>query len=145
MAIRPSRTGDSGFTLVELLVVLAVIALLIVAAPTLVSAARPGLEGKAAARALAQDLNAARQAAIFSGDESQVTFDPGTGSYVAPGGKRHAVPRDFSLAFQPGGLSNRIRFFPDGSSTGGTIVLGAGGHQHRVTAHWLSGRVSVDD
>jgi general secretion pathway protein H len=36
-----------------------------------------------------------------------------------------------------------IRFFPDGSSTGGEITL-AGGNAHRyVQVDWLTGRVAV--
>ena len=48
-----SATGEAGFTLTELLVVLAIIGLLIVAAPTLLNTALPGTQSLAAARALA--------------------------------------------------------------------------------------------
>src|SRR5580704_14736597 len=76
----PSRTGDDGFTLVEMLVVLAIIGLLFLALPVLLSAGRPGLEAKAAARALAHDLMAARQKAIFENIETDVALNEAAGS-----------------------------------------------------------------
>jgi general secretion pathway protein H len=38
-----------------------------------------------------------------------------------------------------------IRFNPDGSSTGGRIVLADGNRKVAVGVEWLSGRVSVAD
>ena len=36
-----------------------------------------------------------------------------------------------------------IRFFPDGSSTGGSVELTARGQTYKVNVEWISGRVSV--
>ena len=38
-----------------------------------------------------------------------------------------------------------IRFFPDGSSTGGRVSLVQGDRRSDVLVDWLSGRVSVGD
>ncbi|MDX1606523.1 MAG: hypothetical protein R3202_10055, partial [Candidatus Competibacterales bacterium] len=37
-----------------------------------------------------------------------------------------------------------IRFFPDGSSTGGHIALAEGGLEYRVNVDWLTGRVTIE-
>ena len=41
--------------------------------------------------------------------------------------------------------TGRIRFFPDGSSTGGHITLQREQRQWRVNVAWLTGAVSVAD
>jgi len=38
-----------------------------------------------------------------------------------------------------------IRFYPDGSSTGGRITLSAGERKYLVDVDWLTGRVSIED
>ena len=38
-----------------------------------------------------------------------------------------------------------IRFFPDGGSTGGRVVLGFGDRERAVDVDWLTGRVRLND
>jgi general secretion pathway protein H len=38
-----------------------------------------------------------------------------------------------------------IRFYPDGSSTGGRITVTFGRTQYLVDVDWLTGRVSITD
>ena len=38
-----------------------------------------------------------------------------------------------------------IRFFPDGSSTGGRVTLAAGERKFLVDVNWLTGRVGIID
>jgi general secretion pathway protein H len=37
-----------------------------------------------------------------------------------------------------------IRFYPDGGSSGGTLVIGRAPSAHRIAVDWLTGRVDVD-
>ena len=46
---------------------------------------------------------------------------------------------------QPNDHTGRIRFFPDGSSTGGRITLQSGKRQWHVNVSWLTGEVRVVD
>jgi general secretion pathway protein H len=144
--IRLSRTGaDGGYTLVELLVVLAVIGLIILSVPTLLTAARPALQAKAAARLMAEDMSAARQAAVLHGVETGIVLNAAAGRYaMVPGGVVRNLPKGVIMAFRSTD-GNAILFYPDGSSTGGIVLVGDAGHQHRIIAHWLSGRISLDE
>lgn len=143
------REGEAGFTLIELLVVLAVIGLLIAAAPLIVSAARPGAEAKAAAFEIANDLRVARARAISENEEVSMVVDLDGKSYsVKPGRETRKLPHTLKMSIASSlsdGTPPRITFFPDGSSTGGDIRLVSTRLIHRIVAHPLTGRVSVDE
>ncbi|MEJ1968866.1 MAG: GspH/FimT family pseudopilin [Rhizomicrobium sp.] len=146
--IRPSRIGKSaqaGFTLTELLVVLAIIGLLVVAAPALLKAALPGTQALAAARSLADDLRMARGMAVSRGTTVTVRFDPQRQTYLqsALHGTR-VLPNHVIFAFDSP-APHAIAFRADGSSTGGVVLVGSGPQRHRVAADWLTGRITVDE
>jgi len=44
---------------------------------------------------------------------------------------------------RPNDHTGRIRFFPDGSSTGGRITLQSGRREWHVNVSWLTGDVAV--
>jgi general secretion pathway protein H len=137
--------------LVELLVVLAIIGLLVTAMPTVIATVAPSMRLKASARSLADALRAIRGTAILEGRETSLTLNLATGQYqtIAESGTR-GLPPGVALSFEGprtevDGETATMRFYPDGSSTGGRVVLSMGHNQHSVVAHWLSGRISVDE
>ena len=143
--IRPSAAGSqSGFTLTELLVVLAIIGLLTAAVPVLLQSAMPGARSLAAARTLAGDLRAARGRAIARGGATVMRFDVARQTYVVdPDHRAHSLPGAIPFTLQ--GTAKQIEFYADGSSTGGVVFVGEGSLRHRVATDWLTGRVTVDE
>jgi general secretion pathway protein H len=134
-------------------VVLAIAALVLTAVPPLISAALPGVELKAAARRTLSSLRLARETAIRSGGDSVLIVDVEGRRLELPGYRSIVLPQriDLKLEAASGEMLDEqrgaIRFFPDGSSTGGRIVLARGdrgaqrGYQVGVT--WLTGRVRM--
>lgn len=138
-----------GFTLVELLVVLTIMMLIMSVAPALYSAVVPGARVKESAARLAADLRLLRNSAVVSGQATEATLNPGDGTYmVSTEPDVRELARNVAMAFQKPEQTERevapfvIRFYPDGSSTGGTIVLTSGKATARVEVSWLTGRVS---
>lgn len=123
-----SIPSDAGFTLLEMTVVIAVMGLMIL---LIVNSGPPTshfLEEKAAAQRIAQTMRDARGRAIAQGQP--VPF---------------ALPRlpawlTVSVQAPKGG----IVFAPDGSASGGRVLLMGDGRNIAVTTDWLSGRVQID-
>ncbi len=142
--------APKGFTLLELLVVLALVALVLALVPPMFSRGVSGTELRATARIFTAELRGARSEAIARNAEVAFTIDVEAGSYgvgAAAGSRR--VPEGLTLVLvtaeseQVGLRRGSIRFFPDGSSTGGRITVSRGDKAYDVTVDWLTGRVSL--
>lgn len=142
-------TGQAGFTLVELLVVLAMLALaLAVVAPSLLRA-RAGPVARSAAYELAGTLRELRAAAQTSNVERLVTIDVARRQYWAEGvTARRRLPDHVRLDLwvpesERFGGGGRVRFFPDGSASGARLVLQDDKARSTVSVDWLNGDVRV--
>jgi general secretion pathway protein H len=122
-----SRNSQAGFTLLEMIVVIAIMGLIL----GLVSEYGPQkdhwLQTRGAAQAVVEAMTTARGRAIASG-----------------------APVALALPAVPGWLAETvdtspITFEPDGSSTGGTVTLDDHGRRIDVTADWLTARVTVHE
>src|SRR3569833_1503857 len=113
---RRSETGsnEAGFTLTELLVVLAIIGLLIVAAPALIKTALPSSQSLAAAHALVDDLRMARGLAVARGTTIRVAFDQEHQTYRAGNGAVRMLPHHISFGFAGTDAAHEIDFRPVG-------------------------------
>lgn len=148
-----SRRPVRGFTIVELLVVLALAALVLSVVPPLISAALPGVELKSSARRAMASLNLARESAIRSGSAIALIVDVEQRKLELDGFRTITLPKGLDLDLNAARREildeNRgaIRFFPDGSSTGGRITITAGEddnrHGYQVGVSWLTGRVRI--
>ena len=144
-------SNDKGFTLVELLVVLGIIALLLTLASPMISRGLPGAALKTAASDIAQGLRRTQSAAITGNAEAVFSLDTEARSFSAGrAARRQALPEEISLRLIVGeqeieGSAGGIRFFPDGSSTGGRVSLTLGDRTVDVSVDWLTGRVRLRD
>lgn len=139
-----------GFTLLELVVVLALATVLIALVPPLISASIPGVELKSSARRVAAGLRLAREEAIRTGRDIAFTIDLEDRSYQVEGPfRRISLPKglDLKLVVAESEMENdqtgAIRFFADGGSTGGRVILARDGAGWQIGTQWLTGRVQV--
>ena len=145
-------SGSGGFTLLELMVVVFVLALLVGLVPPMIAGAVPGAELRSATQEIAAALRYARSQAISENREVTFELDVKNRSYRLSGSARKvALPGELKLSLygaaseSPDDEKGGIRFFNDGSSTGGRIVVARGDSAYTVDVDWLLGRVRVDD
>jgi general secretion pathway protein H len=145
-----ARRGEAGFTLLELMVVFAIIALAGLFAMPLLS--RPAGDATliATARGLASNMRMARAAAIRDNAERTLTIDLARRRFWVDGlTGASAIARGIAIDFvtlqkeQLSGGQGRIRFFADGSATGGNVILRAGRRTVTVRLDWMTGHASV--
>ncbi|WP_420347311.1 GspH/FimT family pseudopilin [Pelagibius sp.] len=147
-AARPGRQG--GYTLLELLVVMAIAGLLAVTLAGTVFSGRETVTLRAAAEDLTALLKRTRGAALRTNREAAVFVDVAEKTFGVEGGpKRWPLPSDSDVTLLTAAEEilhedrGAIRFFPDGSATGGGIRLSQNGSSYQVSVHWLTGQVSL--
>lgn len=136
------RGKSAGFTLVELLVVMGIMGLIlagVLAAKPKTAATRVAV----AARAIAASLQLARTQAMASNAETVVRIDVERRQFGVAG-SMHALPRGMTVAMTVAETeriadSGGMRFYPDGQSSGGEIVLMLEGRASRIAVNWLTG------
>lgn len=128
--------ASAGFTLIEMLVVLAVLALVLGLVITHGPVRSQRLELDAAARQVTGALRLARSRAIA--DERTVVFALDAGGYRLD----RDAPTTWSGNVSPRG-DRLVVFTPDGGSSGARIVLDDGERAVAIGVDWLTGRVVV--
>lgn len=137
--------ATAGFTLVEMLVVLAIMALVAaIAAPGLVSNYRTKTLETLAGE-ITMRLRLSRTSAIATARPKQVVVDLGT--RVIRFGERDSValPDDVKMTVITGqetvvaGRQTVLTFLPDGSASGMDISLQQKGRTTRIAVNWLTG------
>lgn len=139
-----------GFTLLELLVVLVIGVLLVSLAPPLLSGLSGATELRGAARQLAAGLRSARNEAVSRQREATLTLDLEHRRFGVTGDPREiALPDGLAIHLYTAqaelvdAASGGIRFFPDGSSTGGAITVSGSRRVYRVNVDWLTGAIAI--
>lgn len=144
------RLRHRGFTLVELLVVMTIIALVLGMVATSMSRSISGAETREAARKVVADLRYTRTQAILRKAEQVFSVDVEERSYTAPGRKKVTLPEGMEILLTTARTEmtsetiGGIRFFPDGGSTGGRVDLSARGREYHVNVAWLTGEASLE-
>lgn len=136
------RKTMAGFTLVELLVVIAVIALVLA---TVLMARPKAISARLAvtARTVASTLQFARDRAMAGNKETVVQIDTASGQFGFSNSIR-SLPRGMKIALtvaqtERAGSRGGIRFFPDGQSSGGVVALSLEGKSASIAVNWLTG------
>jgi general secretion pathway protein H len=145
------RTPARGFTLIELVVVLAILgfALVLVTGYRAPWSRTLGLRGTA--QELASALRLARSEAIAGNGPVAFGIDVADHRYRIGAAPPRRLPAEFDIALltiggeRRGASAGDIRFNPDGSSTGGGVGLAAGPEHVFILVDWLTGGVRISD
>lgn len=146
------KAGQNGFTLLEVLVVLALLAMTYALIPPMINIGGSTTELKAVARQVAAGLRNARSQAIVSRSEATLILDVEARNFRLSGNdKLYKLPRQAEIGVFTaqgeviGDNIAAIRFYPDGSSTGGRVTLAMGSRKYDVDVDWLTGQVEILD
>jgi general secretion pathway protein H len=110
-----------------------------------------GLEVRGLVASVVEALRGARGRAIAGNRPVLIAINGERRSLVVEGGPTILLPPELGLAAatgpagEPGKQLAGIRFAPDGSSSGGRIVLADGKRHTQIGIDWLTGRISVTD
>ena len=154
---------QTGFTLIEMVVVLVVLAL----ALSIVASRGPmrsrTLEARLAASQIAEQLRLARTQAIATDRAVTFTLDVPARTWRVGAAAPHRIAEGTALSMlsvgqvatapgqpdapglAPARRTGAISFAPDGSSSGGRIELADASRHMRVSVDWLTGRVGVTE
>ena len=144
------RRSESGFTLIEIIVVVTIVSLMAVLITTNGIRVSPAVHARAAAQAISVALRASRSEAVMSNRSVSFTLDVVNRFYQWGLTPQQVLTNDLRLSL----LTSRdqlalegvgqIRFDPDGGSSGGRVSIEGGGVVWWVGVDWLSGRVSIE-
>jgi general secretion pathway protein H len=149
----PANIGlNKGFTLLELTVVLFIVVLGFSVIGINLSSGNDSAELKVAARDIVSAFRFARGQALMSHQEMVVTFDLSENTYSISGrGKVYHIPKTIGLTVVTAqseiiskGLGS-IRFFADGSATGGRVTLERNKAAWQIDINWLTGQIELED
>jgi general secretion pathway protein H len=140
---------QAGFTLVEMLVVVAIMGFAFGLVVTRGPMRSPTLEMQSAVNEVAQGLRLARTKAIATNSTARLTVDLDRHNFRIDNDTATKLPPSLTIAMTAvsdetvGQRFAAIRFNGDGSASGGRIDLTNGSRHAQVGIDWLTGRISV--
>lgn len=142
--------GSRAFTLLETLMVLVIMALGFVFVAPNFSKTMDSVRFRSAVREVASGLRQVRGIALSQGREAVFFMNVEERLYrIDQHKKSYHLPDFIDLKLETaeselsGPAQGNIRFYPNGSATGGRIVLSWGERRRRVDVNWLTGRVTT--
>lgn len=150
IGIRGSGLGPRGFSLIELMVVMVLVMLLFAVVGVSVSRSVAGAEMRSAERELTAGLRHTRGQAIIQRQQQVFLVDASNRTWQAAGRQPTVLPEGIEITLNTarseltGEGAGGIRFYPDGASTGGSIVLSAQEREWHIAVAWLTGEISRD-
>ncbi|MGO4222666.1 GspH/FimT family pseudopilin [Lysobacter sp. TAF61] len=138
-----------GASLLEMLLVIALIAAISVLATAALGGGIQGMQLRSAAKSVAAQLRYTRTQAIATGRKQSFTLDPAAHTWTAPNGRKGEIAPALRITFtgarelQPRRGEGAIVFFSDGASSGGRVQLSARDAAWNIDVAWLTGEVRL--
>ena len=145
-----TRHLSRGFSLLELMAVMVIIGLMLALVATSISRSVSSAEVRTTARNVMAAMRYTRGQAIIKREEKTLDFDLEEMTYQAPDRDLVELPEGVEMklltarAELESESKGRIRFYPDGSSTGGRVTIIAGEREWEVEVAWLTGEISIN-
>ncbi len=144
--------SQHGFTLLELLLVLFLVVLGFSVIGLNINSGNDATGHQSAARDLVSALRFAKGQALIGHEETTVLLNLNDNTYTVSGrDKVFTLPENIELTVVTaqeelnGDGEAGIRFFPDGSSTGGRIKLERNGVLWQIDINWLTGQIELEN
>lgn len=146
----PAASLQRGFTLVELLAVLAIASLLVGLAPVAYNKARESAQYRSTLRVMMADLRQARQLAVTQNRPVTFALDFRQRTHGIESLAQHTWPAELQIRATVGQQlakqdSAAIVFLPGGGSTGGSVeLIRSNGTGTRLRVDWFSGQITQE-
>jgi general secretion pathway protein H len=147
-----SLNTSQGFTLIEIIIVLMIAVLGFGVIANNISSGNYGTKLQLIAYEIASALRYAQSQALITQKSTSVDIDLSENSYVVSNqDKKHKFNKEIAVTLEiaeqeyTDNQIARIRFFSDGSSTGGRIKLEWKGVLRQIDVNWITGKVTVNE
>lgn len=141
--------SQTGFTLIEIIVALVIVGLMFAIVPPRLDGALERMQGKTAARELITELKQARNHAINLSKSARLVINIEKNTLTLDDRAPEKLSDKIKLGLltaqteQISDQAGAIRFFPDGSSTGGRIKVATDQLAYYVDINWLTGKIAL--
>ena len=138
-----------GFSLIELIVALFVLALLVTITATGLGWTDRNVSMRKQTAEIARSIATAQSEAIAKRKVASLLIDVENKTWTTAAGAEHPVDDSFALSFRTSNdeiLSQsvaRLTFYPDGSSSGGIIKLQRADETRAIEVDWMTGAISI--
>ncbi|KAB8186218.1 prepilin-type N-terminal cleavage/methylation domain-containing protein [Lysobacter maris] len=149
MTVPGSSRRVRGVSLVEMLLVVALFAVVSLLAAAAMSGGFKGMQLRSAAKEVASQLRYTRAQALATGEVQRFVIDPQGHRWEAPNGRHGEIPDAIRIRFtgareaQQSEGEGAVMFFRDGAATGGRVQLSIEQAAWNIDVAWLTGEVRL--
>ncbi len=147
LAMQRDSNQDAGYTLLEMLVVVAILSLVVFSAPTAYSVVVPNFQVRQFANEVANTARDLRRDAVREQSVKTLNYLSGAQTIHSPD-RELEIPSGVNVAFNRtmqwrSVEVGKIEFYPTGGSSGGQFEIRRGGVSVTVVVDWVSGATKV--